>query len=518
MFDLVIKNGTVIDGTGSPGYNADVAVKDGKIVKIGRGLGGAVRTIDAAGLVVSPGFIDSHSHADTRVLRHPDLREKVEQGITVSANGMCGSSNVPLNNRVKRERLGNIEGLGNEYDLRSDPVKYFEALRQLTLGSGMVYLIGHGTLRASVMGIENRAPTAAELDKMKDTLRICMDNGARGLSFGLYYAPGNYASQDELVELAKIIPDYDGVVAAHIRNEGDTLEKSVREFLHILKVSGNRGIVSHHKAMFRENWGKVTHTLRMIDEANAGGMDVYCDVYPYTAASTTLSSRFLPTAEIARGEENILKSLADPAYRAEMRKWAEESCGTDKLDWVQLMRCRSNPEYSGRFISDIAKERGQDDMDTVYDIIQSCGTGCSASYFSMCEEDVETVIRYPRTMVCTDSSVLATENEFHHPRLRASFPRMLGHYVRDRKVVSLPEMIRKMTAMPARVFRIAGKGLVWEGMDADLCLFDPDTVRDACWFDNCWQKNEGLAYVLIGGEVVAENGTYNGNRMGKVIL
>ena len=299
MFDLIIKNGVVIDGTGSPGYHADVAVRDGKIVKIGRGLEDAAKTIDAAGLVVTPGFIDSHSHADGQVLKHPELREKIEQGITVNIAGQCGGSNVPLSRDEKREEYKELEGLGNEYDLRSDPAKYFAALREHPLGSGTAFLIGHGTLRKAVMGMENRAPSADELKAMQNLLRRCMENGARGLSLGLIYAPGCYAATEEAIEIAKVVSEYDGIVASHIRKEGKLLVRAVAEYLDILRKAGVRGVVSHHKACAsEENWGKVSHTLRMIDEANDAGMDVYCDVYPYVATSTSLSATFLPGTEL----------------------------------------------------------------------------------------------------------------------------------------------------------------------------------------------------------------------------
>ena len=518
MYDLIIKNGVVIDGTGSPGYHADVAVKDGKIAKIGRGLKDAAKTIDAAGLVVTPGFIDSHGHADVQVLKHPDMTEKIEQGIIASVNGQCGTSNVPLSKVEKREDFKEIEGLGNEYDLRSDPVKYFASQQDRKLGSGMILLIGHGSLRRAVVGIENRAPSREELEQMKDLLRVCMEHGAKGLSFGLYYAPGSYATTEEAVEIAKVVAEYNGVVAAHVRNEAHDLAKSAREYLNILEQAGVRGVYSHHKATFPENWGKVTHTLRMLDEAAERGLDIYCDVYPYTATSTPLAARFLPSTELARGDDGVAEALGDPAFRAEMRAWATETYGTDKCDWVLINQCKAFPEYSGRYVSDIAAERGQSDLDAVYDIIRACRIYCSANYFTICEEDLETVIRHPRAMICTDAGVLSKPGNLHHPRMRGAFPRAIARYVREKGIVSLPEMIRKMTAMPARVYDLPGKGLVHEGMDADLCIFDPEKLRDKCTYQDCHARNEGLSYVLIAGEVVVEDGVYNGKRMAKAIL
>ena len=519
MYDLLIQNGVVIDGTGSPGYHADVAVRDGKIAKIGRGLEGAAKTIDASGCVVTPGFIDSHSHADGQVLRHPDLREKIEQGITVNIAGQCGGSNVPLSRDETREDFKEIEGLGNEYDLRSDPERYFAALRERRLGSGTAFLIGHGTLRKAVMGMENRAPSADELEAMKNLLRKCMENGARGLSLGLFYAPGSYASTEEAIEIARVVSEYDGVVASHVRDEGKLLFRAVREYLDILKQAGVRGVVSHHKACSsEENWGKVTHTLRMIDEANAAGMDVYCDVYPDVATSTSLSATFLPGAELSRGKEAVAKLLGDPAYRAEMREYLLKRHGDTDYGWVQINQCKPFPQYAGRRLNDIARAHGKDPVDTVFDLMRESKLVGSACYFTICEEDLETVLRHPRAMICTDSGVTTKEGQVHHPRMNGSFPRALGRYVRERQVVPLPEMIRKMTAMPARVYRLAGKGLVWEGMDADLCVFDPEKIADGSDFIDCWKRNEGLSCVLVGGEVVVEDNVYNGKRMARAML
>ena len=521
MYDLLIQNGVVIDGTGSPGYHADVAVKDGKIAKIGRGLKGAAKTIDASGLVVTPGFIDSHSHADGQVLKHPDLVEKIEQGITVNVAGQCGGSNVPLSRDEKREDYAGKEigDLGNEYDLRSDPARYFAALREHPLGSGTAFLIGHGTLRKAVMGMENRAPSAEELEAMKNLLRKCMENGARGLSLGLFYAPGSYAATEEAIEIAKVVSEYDGIVASHVRDEGKLLYRAVQEYLDILRKAGVRGVVSHHKACSsEENWGKVTHTLRMIDEANESGMDVYCDVYPYVATSTSLSATFLPGAELSRGREAVAELLGDPAYRAEMRAYLMTRHGDTDYGWVQINQCKPFPQYTGRRLNEIAVEHGKDPVDTVFDIMQASGLVGAACYFTICEEDLETVLRHPRAMICTDSGVTTKEGQFHHPRMNGSFPRTLGRYVREKKVVPLHEMIRKMTAMPARVYRLAGKGLLWEGMDADLCVFDPEKIADGSDFVDCRKRNEGLSYVLVGGEVVVEDNVYNGKRMAKAIL
>lgn len=519
MFDCIIKNGNIIDGTGSPSYFSDVGIKDGKIAKIGKNLSGAAKIIDASGLVVTPGFIDSHGHADNHVLAHPDLIEKVEQGITVCIAGQCGISNILLPNFEKRENFGEIPGVGSEYDLRNDPEKYLSFMREYPIGSGLAFLVGHGALRKHVMGMENRAPTAEELEKMKSLLRLCLDNGAIGLSFGFYYAPGFYATEDEAAALSKIVAEYDGIVTAHIRNESYHLVRSVKEFLNVLSRSGARGVVSHHKVCENtEYWGKVHHTLQMIDEANMHGQNVYCDMYPYNATSNNLGVTFIAPAEHARGKEELIKLLDDPAYRAQIRPWITDQYGEEDYSWVRVNQCFSNPEYSGKTIEEIAQLLGKDPINTIFDILRDNQMYCSACYSTICEDDLETVLRHPRCMICTDSGVMVKPGEVHHPRMRGTFPRALGKYVRERGIVSLPEMIRKMTAMPARVYGLRGKGLIWENMDADICIFDPEKITDKCRFGDCHKRNEGLNYVMIAGEVVAENAVYNGKRMAKAVL
>ena len=516
MFDLLIKNGKIIDGTGSPSYFADIAIKDGKIVKIGKGLSGASEIIDATGLCVTPGFIDSHSHSDANLLSLPDMREKVEQGITFSIGGQCGGSIVPLGKNADPKDYKIYDGIGSEYELRSDPEKFFAFMKEHKLGSGLALLIGHGSIRRAVMGMENRAPTAEELEKMKSILRKCMDLGALGLSFGLFYAPGSYSKTDEAIEIAKVVAEYDGVIAAHIRSESEYYVKAVNEFITIAREAGVRGVMSHQKACSSsENWGKVTYTMRLMEQANADGVDVYCDVYPYVASNTSLSATFLPNKELSRGTDEIVRLLDDPEYRARMHKWNEEKWGTD-YGWTQIT-ASAIKEYSGLRIPEIAKKLGKDDIDTVLDIMRDCRLSVSACYFTMCEEDLMHVMSNPRAMICTDSGVASPDAKAYHPRLRGSFPRALGRYVRERKVVSLSEMIRKMTAMPARVYGLKTKGLIWENMDADICIFDENTIADKCTFTDCKKKAEGLYYVLVAGEVVVRDAEYLGKRNARFV-
>jgi len=496
MFDLIIKNGMIIDGTGSPALRADVAVKDGKIVRVARGLTGAERVIDASGLTVTPGFIDSHSHSDASILDNPNQGEKIEQGITTSIGGQCGSSPAPS---VRKD--GSLRTMSAFLD---EAVKTPQA-------SNIAVLTGHGALRRAVMGMENRAPTADELEQMKALLRDALEHGSLGISFGLIYPPSSYAQTDELIALAKVAGEYHAIVAAHIRNESETLAKAAAEFITVLRESGTRGVLSHHKAAGQENWGKISHTLRMIDEANAEGIEVYCDVYPYIASHTSMAARFIPQELHALG---VQKVLADPAKRAEI-KAGLVSRFPDNLNWTLVVKSDAFPQYEGLRVPEIADRHGTDVYDAVLDII--AGGAANACYFTMCEEDVETVMAHPRVMIGTDSG-LSGGRTTYHPRLRATFPRVLGRYVRERGVTTLPEMIRKMTSMPAAVYGLSAKGLIREGFDADICIFDADKIIDRATFTACTAGADGLACVLVNGQIVAENAVFNGEMLGKVLV
>ena len=512
MYDLIIKNGKIIDGTGSPYYRSDIGIKDGKIVKIAKNLSGAENIIYAQNLTVTPGFIDSHSHSDSSLLTYPDLKEKIEQGITTSVAGQCGSSPGPVSRDIKPENAKVIEGFGKVTDIYRTMGTFLDIAKEQTYGSNTICLVGHSQLRKAVIGMEKREPTREEMAKMKELLRDAMEHGALGMSMGLIYPPSSYSTTEELVELGKIVAEYDGVLAAHIRDEGKELIKATEEFIEIVKLSGARGIHSHHKACGnKENWGKVTHSLKLIDKANEEGIEIYCDVYPYIATHTSSSVTFVPDSG-----QNLLARLEDENERAKMKEWGRAKW-EDDLSWAMVSKCSAYPQYEGLRIPEVAKLHGKDVYDTVYDMILDSKNACSCCYFTMCEEDVETVMAHPRAMICTDAGVAGTRTVYH-PRMRGSFPRAIGRYVRERGVTTLPEMIRKMTAMPASVYGLWSKGLIREGMDADLCIFDADKIIDRSEYTDCTKGAEGFNYVILGGEVVCENAVFNGKRNGKLIL
>ena len=503
MLDLLIRNASVLDGTGEEAFVASVGIQDGKIVSIGDSEAEAARVIDATGLVLSPGFVDSHSHSDGAMRKYPDQREKIEQGITLSITGQCGGSAAP----VRDKETGEL----------TTAAAFLREIAQVPQGSSAKMLIGHGSLRRAVVGSEKRAPTEAEMAQMKALLREGMEAGALGLSFGLIYVPGCYATTEECVELARVVAEFDGILAAHIRNEGDMLLEAVEEFLTIIKASGCLAVFSHHKAAAKWNWGKVKESLAMIDAANAAGADVYVDVYPYVASGTSLAATFLPKQFHYEGMTDSLQLLDGGERENEIRRWAKSRWDNDYA-WVLPYRIPGHDEYVGLNINEIADLRGQSDrMDTIFDLIRETNKAQGACFFSMSEEDVAYVLAHPRAMIATDSSS-AGEKSVYHPRLRGTFPRVLGRYVRERGVTTLAEMIRKMTSLPAAVYRLQNKGVIRVGADADLCIFDADRIIDGSDFFDPTRKNEGLSFVILDGKVVVEDGVYNGTRAGRVYL
>ena len=477
MYDLVIRNGKVLDGTGAEAFRADVAIKDGKIVCVGLVEGTADTVIDATGLTVTPGFIDSHSHSDSAFLSYPEQKEKLEQGITFSITGQCGGSAAPKKDRKVSEFL---ELVGPQ-------------------GSGAALLVGHGTLRYAVMGNQNRKATEEEMEQMKSLLRESLEAGAIGMSLGLIYIPGCYSDTEEVLALAKVVAEYDGVLASHIRNENDGVIEAVEEYLHVIRQSGCRAVFSHHKTAGPKNHGKVHTTLAMIDQANAEGADIYLDVYPYIASHTSLSTRYFPKRFHPEGEVNVCKCLSDPQIRGKIKEQLNEPYP------IMIASCKNTKQYEGMYLEDIAKLLGKDICDTAFDLILENENSIGACYFTMSEEDVKTVISHPRAMICTDSGVAMGKTKYH-PRLRASFPRALSRYPE----VPMPEMIRKMTSLPASVYKLSAKGRIAEGYDADICILDTETLCDNADYVNCSAPNSGLAYVLIDGKIAVKDNQSTG--------
>lgn len=500
MYDLVIRSGLIYDGLGGEPFRADLAVKDGVIVRVGEIPERGEKEIDAKGLCVTPGFIDSHSHGDSSMLKKPLMECVTEQGITTAVTGQCGSSVYP------------VPQLGPDQDAKA----FFDELKKHRCGMNFALLVGHSALRKTVMGKSMEAPTPEEMEQMKTLLRKGLQEGALGLSLGLGYVPSIYSKREELVELAKVVKEFDGILAAHIRNESDLVVESVAEFIDVANAAGIVGVISHFKACKVRNHGKVVKMMELVDKAVAEGHPIYMDVYPYVATSTSITAPFVTKELLSLPTEQIMEELKKPEVRAAQQAWAEPLQGSD-LEFALVVGAKHTPQYIGKRISEIAKEEGKAPYDACYDLLIANKMVAKAVYFSISEEDMMRVMRHPRCMIGTDGGNIANLTHYH-PRNRGTFPRVLGKYVRENGVTGLSEMIRKMTSLPASVYGFTKKGRIAEGMDADLCIFDADLIRDKATFVEPGQRNVGLNYVIVAGQVTVENNVKNETLSGAFVI
>ena len=400
---------------------------------------------------------------------------------------------------------------------------YLAALDAAGLGINVVSLIGHCTLRIAVMGTEQRSANPEEMEKMKALVEEAMKHGAFGMSTGLAYVPGNYASQEEIVELCRVAARYGGIYCSHIRNERDDVDISVAEAISIGREAGVPVQISHHKVAGTDNWGRSLETLKMIEDARAEGIEVTCDQYPYHASSTSLAS-LLPTHSLAGGYEVYRVKLKDPKFRKalveELRGdrgdgWENLIRGTG-FDRIVISRSTKNPDYIGRSLADIAESENKNPYDLVFDLVAQEGQGMGMILFSMNDEDVERIMRAPFTMIGSDGGPSFGKSRVH-PRFCGTFPRVLGRYARELGVLSMEEAVRKMTSLPAATFGVKGKGLLREGFDADIVLFDPETVIDTATFEEPLQTPKGIQTVIVNGTVAVENGVVTRTAKGEVL-
>jgi N-acyl-D-amino-acid deacylase len=530
MFDVIIKNGKVIDGAGNPWFKADVGI-DGQIISaIGRlSAEEASKIIDADGLVVSPGFIDMHSHSDFELLVNPKAESKIRQGITTEVIGNCGESAAPLNDLMKAETR-KTDSLIEEAELQLDwstMKDYLSRLGRQGVAVNVVPLVGHGNLRACTMGFVDRSPTKTELEEMKKRLAQAMEEGAFGMSTGLIYPPGCYAETDELIELSRVVASYGGIYTSHIRDEGDKMLESVKEAIEIGEEAGIPVEISHHKSEGKANWGKVKESLKMIEEVRDRGIDVTCDVYPYVAASTGLSAE-LPHWAHEGGTEKLVQRLTDAETRARLiRELREESpdqasmLEVDIWDVTQIARCKNHPDLEGKTVSEIAQTKHMDAFELVFDLLID-DAAISVVCFLMCEDDVCTVLRHPVSMIGTDGWAVAPYGVLGkgmpHPRSYGTFPRVLGKYVREERILMLENAIRKMTSLPAQKLGLRDRGIIREGMRADITIFNPETITDRATYQNPHQYPDGVEYVIVNGKIAVGERGHTGVLAGRVML
>jgi len=520
MYDILIEGGRVLDGTGNPWFWADVGIVGDRIEAVGRLRGSrADRRIDARGLMVAPGFIDIHSHSDFTVLVDRRAESKITQGVTTEVVGNCGSSAAPMSPEVRayRERYMRAQ-LGEEFRFEWESMDdYMKLIDRDGVSLNIAPLVGHGTVRQNVMGFERRPPTDDELREMGRLVREAMEDGAWGLSTGLIYPPSCYAEKEEIIELARILADYGGVYFTHIRGEGDTLFDALREAIEIGERAGVPVEIAHLKASGRRNWGKTAEALRIIEEARGRGVDVTFDQYPYTASSTGLTA-YLPDWAHEGGTEKLLERLRDPECR---RRIASEE-GKLERDWdaVMIAFAKNHPQYEGKTIMEVAKIEGKEPIEAVFDLLLSEEGQVNIVAHGLSEEDVRRVMRSPYMMVGSDGRAVSPRGILGlgkpHPRYYGTFPRVLGHYVRE-GVLTLQEAVRRMTSYPAQRLGLRDRGLLREGMKADITIFDPERVRDEATFKDPHRFASGIPYVLVNGKLVIDGYGHTGALPGRAL-
>ncbi len=520
MTDVLLRGGLIYDGTGGPGLRADLAVTGDQITAIGDLSGEpAGRTLDVSGLAVSPGFIDIHTHSDFSLLINRPMRSSLAQGVTTEVVGNCGTS-IGLvtadDNFAQERRWAERGGTALDWSRMSE---FLRRVEDGGLACNVVTLAGHGTIRKAVLGFADRPPDAGELDQMRALLSRALEDGAVGLSTGLEYLPGGYASHDEVAALAAVARDAGGFYATHIRNEGDTLVESIEEALRVAEAARLPLQLSHHKSEGRANWGKPQVTLPMMARARAQGLDVLTDQYPYTAFMTGLSVILLPRWVNDGSVEDTQARLRDPDDRA--RILAE--IGQTAWDWdtVQIGIARTRRETQGLTLAELGRREGKPPAEAALDLLVDEEGWVAAVHFAMSEEDVAFILSDPHTMIGSDgvandpASELAEDKT--HPRSYGTFPRVLSRYVRDRHVLSLPEAVRRMTSLPASRLKLSDRGTVRVGAKADITVFDPNAVHDVATFDEPHQFPAGIPYVLVNGRLALDNGVQMDVLSGRVL-
>ena len=498
-YDLLITGGTVIDGSGGPRFPADVAVREGRIILVSPTripAAEATRVIDASGLIVAPGFVDIHTHLEP-LPRLRDMESHVRQGVTTA--------------------FGNPDG-GGFY-----PIAASLAAADSALSANVGFFVGHNTIRRLVMGLDDRAPSSAELRQLERMVARGMGEGAFGLSTGLFYLPGTFAGLEEVVALAKVAADSGGVYTSHLRKEGLGLLEGVAEALEIGRRAGVPVVLTHHKVVGRPMHGQSVRTLAMIDSARVAGTDVIADQYPYTATYTSLDVLIPPWAR-ENGDTAFARRMKDPVLRDSITRGTVFNLTNDRgggdLRRVQLSQVRWRPDLEGKRLYDWAEERGLDStMETGAALVLEAALrgGASAIFHALDEEDVARIMRHPMVAHASDARLSRLGEGHPHPRVYGTFPRILGHYVRDRGVLSLESAIRKMTSLPAWRMGLLNRGRVSAGFVADLVLFDPAMVSDRSTFEQPHQYPVGIPYVVVAGVPVIDRGEQTASRPGRVL-
>jgi dihydroorotase/N-acyl-D-amino-acid deacylase len=523
--DLLVAGGSVYDGQGGAPRPADVGVRAGRIEAVGDlAAAEAAETIDATGLAVAPGFVDSHTHSDLAAFlgdEHDDVRAAtIRQGVTTEICGNCGFSPFPYLPPRSEDVARLVAALFGPGEPWSDVAGYREAVRQAGLYANLGPLVGHGSLRAAVLGFDDRPPDAGELRELVRLADEAFEQGALGLSTGLIYMPGVYAETEELVALCRALARHGRPYTTHMRGESDTVVDSVREALRIGRESGMAVHVSHHKAAGRANWGRTHETLALVDEARREGLDVTLDVYPYTAGSTVLYALLPPWAQVG-GVDAMVERLGDRRVRERI----VDEMGRPAVGWENMARnagwegiylssVPGRPELEGRSLPELAAEAGTTPADFAFDVVVSQRGRATMILHQMDEGDVARVLAYEGAMVGSDGIPLPGKP---HPRWAGTAARVLGRYAREQRLLSLPEAIRKLTSLPADRFGLSERGRIAAGKVADLVVFDPESVLDRATFDEPLLAPLGVPHVVVAGQVAVRDGALTGVKAGQVL-
>src|SRR5437868_10412476 len=528
-FDVVITNGHIIDGTGSPWYSGDVGIRDGRIASIGNLASAArKRTIDAHGRVVAPGLIDMLGQSELTILVDPRLPSKIYQGITTEITGEGGSA-APLNDAIVNADRESYEHLQIKADWRTLG-EYFARLEKQKIGINLASYVGATQVRRMVLGDDDRQPSSQQLEKMNELVRQAMRDGAVGVSTSLEYPPAPYAKTEELIALASEAAPFGGIYATHMRNESNAILPSIDEALRIGHEAKIPVEIWHIKVAGKDNWGRMPDVVAKINAARAEGMDISADTYAYTAWFNSFSA-FIPPWAHDGGTSKLVERLKDPATRARIRKELETSSETWDNEWEEIKGPESiligvvqNPKLlplEGKTLAEVAKIWGKDPMDALFDFLIDDNAFTGVAVFGMSEPDVALALQQPWVSFDNDSSGASPEGilgkEHPHPRAYGTFPRILRKYVREEHKLSLEDAIRKMSALAAQRMRLTDRGVLKTGMWAEVVIFDPASVRDVASFENPNQLSQGMEYVLVNGSAVIESGKMTGALPGKVL-
>jgi N-acyl-D-amino-acid deacylase len=528
-YDILLKGGHIVDGSGNPWIEADLAIRGDRIAAIGMlDQARADRVIDARGLVIAPGFIDLMGQSEFTVLVDPHVRSKITQGITTELTGE-GASVAPQTPYTIGELLPAVADLQIQIDW-SDLTGYFARLRRKGSAVNFAHLVGAAQVREAVLKNDDRAPTSEEMEAMKAQVARAMEQGAFGLSSALIYPPGAFATTDELVELAKVAAARGGFYASHIRNEGDDLLNAIGEAVAIGKRARIPVEVWHLKAAGEENFGKMADALKAIESARERGIDVTADIYPYPASMTGLSASLPPSAS-AGGNAAMVARLKDPKERAKIRAeiegpssdWDNLFHGAGRADNILIagVRTEANKKYQGKRLSQVARMRGADPYDAMFDLLIEENGYVDAVYFEMSEDDVRKAMVTPWVAFNCDASGVRPDGvlgaTMTHPRAYGTFPRILGRYVREEKLLRLEDAVRKMTSLPAQRLNLHDRGLLRPGLFADVAVFDPEKVIDKATFESPHQFAEGMRYVFVNGQAVIDQGAITDRLPGRAL-